>query len=322
MAADKYQIDGFSETLFGYIEGRLNVRNSCLIYDQLIKIGQPMHALLARVMTMIIENSKEAFESESFTHIDPETLISLLSLGELSIAEFDLFVAVSKWVDCEVHRQGLQMNCGNRRRVFAPIKGYIVLTALTPEQIANCKRIIELVSEEERGSLLLHRLNRGNRLMIEIETPRKAVASACSVFLSESGFVKYDYSRTMHLSVNRSVFIKSVHTTFPASANLILRILDSKCEDLGLKPEPFLQDDQWSFSFKPPFVVEPNYPYTLQISGDHQVTKLDGLRKGSTEIANGSIVVKIDSNSVHSNFSGRHFVRSLTFKAVPEPVAQ
>ena len=175
MAADKYLLHGFSEAFLGYIKGRLCTKNSCPIYEQLIKIGDPEESSLVYVRTWIIEDSKKVFKSSRFTEIDQETLISLLSLDKLSIAEFELFVAVSKWVDCEVRRQGLPLNDKNRRRVFQPIKGYILFSALAPEKFANCKRIVELVTPNEMGPLLLHLLNRP--LTIELKTSRKAGAS-------------------------------------------------------------------------------------------------------------------------------------------------
>lgn len=116
--------------------------------------------MLAYVRTVVIKNAKKAFESNYFTQISQETLVSLLSLRELSIDEVDLLDAVSRWVDCEVQRQGLLMSGENRRRVFEPIKNYILFPELTPENVANCKKIAELFAIEEIDPLLLHLLTK------------------------------------------------------------------------------------------------------------------------------------------------------------------
>ena len=123
--------------------------------------------------TAIILASDVAFKSDYFKQIDQETLVKLLSEAALTIAEFDLFKEVSKWVDCEVQRRGLSANDENRRKVFEPIKSYVLFTALTPELIGNCQEIAQLLTFEERGSLLLHLMNTANRLMFEIKTPRR-----------------------------------------------------------------------------------------------------------------------------------------------------
>ena len=125
MAADKYLVHHFGEALIEYAKSRLTVESSCLIYDQLMKIGEHEEISLADVRTMIIENSREAIGTENFTQIDQETLISLLSLKELSIDGNYLLAAVSEWIDCELQRQGLQVNHVNRQKAFQPIKSYI-----------------------------------------------------------------------------------------------------------------------------------------------------------------------------------------------------
>ena len=267
MAADKYLLHHFSEAFFEYIKGRLDAKSSCLIYDQLIKIGEREEIPLAQVRTMIIEKSKETLESDHFTQIDRETLISLLSLDELSIGEFCLLAAVSKWIDCEVQRQGLPMNRENRRRVFEPIKGYILFTALKPEKIANRKEIIELLPDEERGSLLLHLLNKDYPSRIELKTPRRAATRvACSVFVTDPLYPgAYEYSKVL-LSVNRRVSIKTIHTLCSVDvAGLSLKI-QSNGVDLDLKIESLVMNDKRSFSFDPPFGVEPNTRYILEFN--------------------------------------------------------
>ena len=319
MAADKYLLNNFKEAFVGHINRRLNEWNSCLIYDQLIKIGDPVQTSLAHVRNTIIEN-EEAFESEHFTQIDQETLISLLSLDELSIDEFDLFVAVSKWVDCEVLRQDLSVNDENRRCVFESIKGYIVFTAFSPEKIASCEEVTRLLTDEERGSLVLHRLDKKNPLKIELKTSRRTEASGCSVLLCKSGLVEYSYppsySRTMYLSVNRMIDIIGIRTTYAGSAaNLSLTIRNSDGVDLGLTSESSLKDGKWRFSFEPRFRAEPDCLYTLQITGDEQLTKEDLLSKIPThQVPKDSLVVNMGPNSDHPDYSGHHFIESITYR--------
>ena len=123
---------------------------------------------------MIISNSMETLESEHFPKIEQETLISLLSLDQLNVAEVNLLLAVSNWVDCEVQRQELPVNGENRRRVFQSIKPYILFTALKPKAIADNNQIEELLTSEERGALVLHLLNKRNPSPIEQKTARRA----------------------------------------------------------------------------------------------------------------------------------------------------
>ena len=308
MAADKYLPHGFDEAFSGYIESQLSAKNSCLIYQQLAKIGDP--EALAKVRAIIMENSKEAFESEHFTQIDQETLISLLSFDDLRIAEFDLFVTVSKWVDCELQRQDVPVDCENRRRVFEPIKGYIVFAAFSPEQIANSEEIAQLLTNEERGLLILHRLSEDSQLAIELKTSRKARSALASV----------DHSRTMYFSVNRRISITLLGTiyseaTYPESAaKLSLQIRDPMGLIVALKEESVLEDGYWSFSFEPPFSVKPKCLYRLQITGDEKLAKEHQLNSEyKFDFPKESVSLNFSSNSGDPDYSCQHFLRKVTF---------
>ena len=313
MAADKYWVHEFHKDFFEYIKSRLSAENSCLIYDQLIKIGEREELTLAHVRSTIVKNSKEALKSEHFTQIDQETLISLLSLDELSIDEFDLFLAVSKWVDYEVRRKGLLMNDENRKRVFKPIKGYIVFDALSLEQITNCLTIISLLTKRERGSLLLQRLNRGERRMIELKTSRRAKASACDVLVSKPALVKNSYpgsyTRWMCLSANRKVSITRIHSTYSGSAAyLTLTILDSDGVDLGLKTKISFQNGKGSFQLNPHLTMMPGHRYILQITGDELLTQEDLMSNFSRFNDPNYAIFEMGSYGL-----GSHFIESLTY---------
>ena len=178
VAADKYLVHDFKEAFLEYIKRKLTARNSCPIYGQLMKIGDPEEISLAHVRKVIIESSKEAFESEHFMRIGEKTLISLLSLDKLNIDESDLFAAVSKWMNCGLQREGLPVNDESRRKLFEKIKPYIRFSDLKPDKIASCKEIVRLFTAEELAPLLLHLLDKANPLMIEPITTRKSAAGA------------------------------------------------------------------------------------------------------------------------------------------------
>ena len=307
-AADKYLLHEFNRTFFDYVKSKLNSKSSFLIYDQLVKIGEQEESPLASVRAQIIENSRKLFESEDFTEIGQETLISLLSLDELKIAEFDLLIAVLKWVDCKVQRQGLPVNGENRRRVFEPIKGYILFTSLKTKQIASCEEIAELLTIEERGSLLLHKLDEKNPSMIELETSRRAGSNVCSVFVENDSnvFILLSYAERTKLTVTRTVYVRTIYTTFSAMAqHMCLKIRDSTGADLGLEVENFVQNGRLCFLFSTAFVMEPNSEYTLQVIGDGQMTEEDYLSS--------QLELKYDESLVFKFTEFCHCVRGFLF---------
>ena len=326
LAAETYVIDGFEGALFEYIRTRLNLANPAanifLIYDQLVKIDTA-EELLAQART-IIERSKVTFASEHFTQIGQETLISLLSLEELNIDEFDLFMAVSKWVDCEVRRQDLPMNRQSRRQVFWPIQGYILFNALTPDQVARCQEIDELLSLDEIGSLLLHLLNPdGHPYSLELRTTRRAGCITRSVSVRSTFSVHstllasgYLYASEVQLHVNRSVYLKTIHTTYSSgnAANLTLAIFEGFLP--GYQPS-FVRRVQASpvngkccFVFDPPFCLGPLYRrgYRLQVAGSGVMTEEDRLSKERVFNFEESVFFYLTPNS--------HFIERIDFEKI------
>ena len=308
MAADKYLVNHFGQAFFDYVKSKLNTESSCLIYDQLVKIGEREEIRLAEVRSLIIENSRETIGSEHFTQVDQETLTSLLSLDRLNIDELDLLAAVLKWVDCEMQRQGLPVNRENRRMVFQPIKGYVLFSTLTPEKAAKCKEIPELLTVEEAGSLLLH-LNLGEPLMIELKTSRSARSGTHSVFVSTS-FSAHGYprSRSMYVRVSRRVSIREIYLTYsPSAPDLRLEVQNSFTGSyLGLNVERSVKDGKLCLSLSPPWEAEANEQYRLFVTCTGTLQLEDQL---TYEHSLSNELITFDLIP-HTDF---HFVRGLEF---------
>ena len=285
MAADKYLLHDFNAAFLGHIKNILNAKNSCLVYEQLIKIGNPEEIPFTHVKAMLMENSIQTFTSEHFTQIDQETLISLLSLKELSISEFDQLAAVCKWVDCEVRRQGLPVNVENRRRVFEPIKPYIRFSDLNGERFAGCKEMVELIPPKELTPLLLHLLNKANPLTIEQKTLRRAGTSTYSVFVRKTDpfdYSYYDYDEPenfnevdMRLTADQSVSIRTIHTTFSQRfKDLKLTIYGLDRAPVKLEMKRFVKDGKLSFLLEPPFELMPKCSYRLVASSQDEIDEV------------------------------------------------
>ena len=314
MAADKYLVNHFGKPFFGHVKSKLNAKSSCLIYDQLVKIGEREEIRLAEVRSVIIENSRETIESEHFKQIDQETLISLLSLDELDIDEADLLAAVSKWLDCEVQRQGMPVNRENRRKVFEPIKSYVLFTAFEPEKVAKCKLIADLLTREEAGSIVLHLLNKDWPLMIELKTSRSAGArgGARSVFVSTSFPANLRQgTRSVCLHVNQRVSIRTVYSTYSSSSTYPrFQVINySTGANLNLKVKRSAKDGKVCFSLNPPWELEADQLYTLCITCNRDLNSEDRLTQGSLSYR--STAFNLSANL--SPFDGFHFVRGLEF---------
>ena len=320
VAADFYLLHGFAEAFFDHIKVKLNVKNSCLIYDQLLKIGDWVQNSLDYVRNLIVKRSWAAFESEQFTQIDQETLISLLSLDELSIDELHLFAAVRRWIDCELARQGLPVNDENRRKLFEPLKGYVLFNAFSS---ATYEEYVKLLAPEEALSLSLSRLlEKKHSPMVELKTSRKAGASFYNVFVSEFRYPidDYEYSDSIFLVFRRKIAIRTIYTTYSAKLEkLTLKLLDSNGKDIrlnGLRLNGLLSDGRWCFSFETPFYVQPYAPYNLQFAGDGRMRPEDQLSKQRQLNYEGSTIFTVTSKLTCHSEDFRHCIRGLNFTLV------
>ena len=301
----------FDKAFFRYVQSMLDAKSSCLIYDQLVKIGEREEIRLADVRTVIIENSRVTIGSDHFPQIDQQTLISLLSLDKLDIDEVDLLEAVSKWVDCEVQRQGLPLNRENRRKIFEPIKGYVLFTAFKPEKIANCKVIAELLTLEESGSLVLHLLNKDQPLMIEPKTSRSARARACSVFVkgsfSADGFLG---SRAVYLTVHRPASIRAIYLNYSSKdINLAFQILKiSTGKHLATKAKRTVRDGKLCLTLNRPLDLEATQQYELRVTYNETLTNEDSLTRGQTLTYRGSILFTLEPAYDYNFIRGLEFV--------------
>ena len=262
---------------------------------------------------MIVEETRKKLQSDhsTFTQIDQETLISLLSLDELNIDEIDLLAAVSKWIDSEVQRQGLPVSSTSRRKVFEPIKGHILFSALTPEKIANCEEIVDLFTLEEIGQLFLSLLNKAYPLAVELKTPRRDRTGFSSVFVGRN-FVtgrQRSFLGELHLSVNQRVNVHTIYLTLSeAVPNLRLKIRDST--DLDLEIEGLVKLGRWCFSFSPPVDLKPDTKYTLVITFDGTIS---GKERWTDQLElnyNGSVIFDL-SKSKNCGFN--HCIRGFDF---------
>lgn len=91
--------------------------------------------MLKEVRDLIMSNSRIAFENEHFVRIDLHTLIDLLQLDQLNIAEIEVLKCCSKWLNWRIAQAGMPATLANKRAAFAPIKRLIRFTDMMPDEV-------------------------------------------------------------------------------------------------------------------------------------------------------------------------------------------
>ena len=148
--------------------------------------------------------------------------------------------------------------------------------------------------------------------MIEQKTSRSAGAKPFSVFvsstLSASG---YSGSRAVYLTVNRSVRIRALHLTYSENAPY-QSFQVQKCStgaNLDLKTNCSVKDGKLRLSFTPPFDVEPNQSYRLDVTCSESL-KSEDQHTSQQSLSYGSTTFSLHPLSTYSTYS---FVRGLEF---------
>lgn len=178
MAGDKYLVHNFTEAALKYVEDRLTVANCCLLYDQLLKL-QFQPPVLRRIVRLIQEHSQEAFSSESFGRIDQPTLISILELPRLAVKEIDIVRFCSRWTDVQVEQLELPATRENKQEIFELAKYFVRFDRIPPAEIAKCKEIHNLLSDEEVRQLRTRQLD--GPLPFDCQTNRVAFVEKLAV---------------------------------------------------------------------------------------------------------------------------------------------
>lgn len=312
-AADRYLLHHFQEPFFASIKSKLDAKNSCLIYDQLMKI-QSENQLMDHVRKFIVSNSKAAFNSEYFTQIDQQTLISLLSLDMLSISEINLLTAVANWVDCEVQRRGLPDTLANIRTVFEPIKGYIIFTDLKSEEIANCSEIARLLTEEEMSALVLHLS--GNKKVpwtVERKTARTVGSHVCKAKPARFSSTNLEgpFSNQTYLMSTRSVRIKTIYSGYSSAAvNPRIELVNTNDGSTISSFDSSLKDRKWQFTLNPPLLVEPNIKYKARATAAGSMCREDQVNDCPNLDHNQTTIFRLSFKEIYLPVS---FIRAIDY---------
>lgn len=278
LAADKYLVEELRGELILGSMNRLNKFNVCLLYDQFLRIPfDDTGSLICREATLnslkkfIQAYSRDAFESESFTEIEEDTLVNLLGFEFLNMPESDVLNACLKWVNAQVERQGLVATAENKQKVFAPIKHFIRFTDLEDEQLGKMNELKEALSLDEFASLFLKLTKEWDQFSIEYKTERKKGKKIYSVSDSSSSYFspKKRFSELkVKLKSNQKVCITSIQLLSNIPDNLKLKVFKYEPNEKEFVQLAFLEFTLYRVYGKQ--YLEPGRPLEIDLNVDYK----------------------------------------------------
>lgn len=94
-AANYYEMINLEEQCCDFVIEYLDVTNVCTIYEAMSLLS---NKLTAKCLRMIDDNMTQIIHQDDFSALSKSTLESVLARDQLSISEFELYVAVEKWI--------------------------------------------------------------------------------------------------------------------------------------------------------------------------------------------------------------------------------
>ena len=132
--------------LLKYADSKVSINNSTILLDQYCKIAGVCEEKISEVTGIINLHTHLAVQSKEFLKIDKCTLIRLLKSDQLFIQEKDLYYAVIRWINAELHRQGREPSLENKSELFSEFKNLIRFPIMSKHQVDSSVIYVRLQS--------------------------------------------------------------------------------------------------------------------------------------------------------------------------------
>ncbi|XP_055348234.1 BTB/POZ domain-containing protein 6-B-like [Paramacrobiotus metropolitanus] len=134
--AEKYNVQPLVKTCVTFIRARLRADNCLTILEN---IGAYSHAekIVKRCWELIDRCATRVLESQHFTSIKQETLVTILQRDTLCVGENDVYLAVERWALTACGTHNLGPSTANRRQMLGDALFNVRFPLLTNAQLAK-----------------------------------------------------------------------------------------------------------------------------------------------------------------------------------------
>ena len=153
-AAKKYTIPHLARACIKYLEKNVNATNVCLLLSQSRLFDES--ELVQRCWNVLDLRTKEALQSDGFSHIDYQTLGQILCRDTLDAKETVVFATTKRWAEAECTRQGRDTSPQQCREVLGDALYLLRLPTMTASEFANGAGQSGLLSTQETNDIFFH----------------------------------------------------------------------------------------------------------------------------------------------------------------------
>lgn len=152
--AKKYILPFLAEKCVDFLEENIDYQNAFTLLAQARYFCEPK--LEEKCWEIIDRETARVLSSESFTEIDHETLLAVLTRDTLTVLEAELFKAVKRWAEAECNRKILPPTPENKRSVLSSALYFIRFPVMTLKEFSDDAAQSGILTSEETINIFLY----------------------------------------------------------------------------------------------------------------------------------------------------------------------
>ena len=205
-AAKKYIMPHLAQLCVEYLKKNVDASNACLLLSHSRLFEEP--ELMQRCLNVIDSHARDAFQSESFTSIDYQTLELILVRDNLRAEETVVFTAAVCWAVAECTRQGRDTSPQQCREVLGDALYLIRFPIMTQSDFADGACQSGLLSKQEMLDIFLFFAAKEHKPKLRFSTLFRAAPHRCLRFQNtESEWGYNGTSEMIQFSVDKDISV-------------------------------------------------------------------------------------------------------------------
>ena len=152
--AKKYILPFLAEKCVYFLEENIDYQNAFTLLAQARYFCEPK--LEEKCWEIIDRETSRVLSSESFTEIDHETLLAVLTRDTLTVLEAELFKAIKRWAEAECNRRILPPTPENKRSVLSSALNFIRFPVMTLKEFSEDAAQSGILTSEETINIFLY----------------------------------------------------------------------------------------------------------------------------------------------------------------------
>ena len=291
--AKKYILPFLAEKCVEFLEENIDHQNAFTLLAQARYFCEPK--LEEKCWEIIDRETSKVLSSESFTEVDHETLLAVLTRDTLTVLEAELFKAVKRWAEAECNRKILPPTPENKRSVLSRALNFIRFPVMTLKEFSDDAAQSGILTSDETINVFLYFGSKDDTKIKNFLThPRPGAHRVyrCTRFPSHGQDWQCEGTNvdSIKFTVDREITVLGVglygisnHEDSSRSFSVDVELLDSHNDVMCSYEGSFFADVNkcvHDILFDEPVIIKDHRPYIIRVllKGPSTLGGTDGMR--------------------------------------------